>query len=193
MEMSRNVIVIGAAEGSLSALRRLLSALPASLPAAVLVVLHAPLETLQLDLMLDKTGFLPTVYAKETQTLQEGYIHLAAPDSEMVARPGGSLGIEPIPLGLERHRMIDRLLQSAADVWGFRVVAVILSGCGGAGTQGLRAVEHANGIAIVQDPEEAVVPEMPRHAIEHDNPHHVVPISGIIELLMALTQKEQVV
>jgi two-component system chemotaxis response regulator CheB len=64
---TRDVIVIGAAEGSLSGLRRLLSAPPASLPAAVLVVLHAPLQALQLDLMLDKTGFLPTVYAEEDQ------------------------------------------------------------------------------------------------------------------------------
>lgn len=153
MDPTREVIVIGAAEGSLSGLRRLLSALPASFPAAILVALHAPLQALQLDLMLEKTGFMPTVYANDNQTLRAGHIYLAAPDSELVARPCGALGIDPIPVGKERHRAIDRLLQSAAHVWGFRVVAVILSGCGGAGTQGLRAVEHAHGVAIVQDPD----------------------------------------
>lgn len=114
------------------------------------------------------------------------------PDSETVARPSGSLCIDPIPIGQMQHRAIDRLLQSAAHVWGCRVVAVILSGCSGAGTEGLRAVEHAAGVAIVQEPDEAVVSEMPRHALTYDNPHHVAPIDGIVELLRWLTQQQPI-
>ena len=97
---TRDVIIIGASEGSLSGLRRLLSALPASLPAAVLVVLHAPLQALQLDLMLDKTGFLPTVYAEENQALRKGYIHLA--DLTAKRWPGHPVRCASIPYRSDR-------------------------------------------------------------------------------------------
>ncbi|RZI60282.1 MAG: chemotaxis protein CheB [Pseudomonas sp.] len=191
MSIPRDIIVIGAAEGSLPFLQRLLTDLPASLPAAVLVVLHAPLDALQLDLMLGDTGALPLVYARECQAIRHGQVYLAAPDTELVIRPSGVLGIDPIPLGRERRSAIDRLFLSAADVLGFRVIAVLLSRYDGAGTQGLHAVERADGIGIVQEPAEAPVPEMPEHAIKNDKPHYVAPIDGIVMLLNLLTRDDK--
>lgn len=189
MSIPRDVIVIGASKGSLPALQRLLGGLSASLPAAILIVLHVSLDALRLHLMLDQANRLPLIYVCENQALCTGHVHLAAPGMEMVIRTFGCLGVDSAPMGRARRSAIDRLFKSAAKTLGYRVIAVLLSGSDSAGTQGLKEIEQADGIGIVQEPKEAAVSEMPRYAIGHDKPHYIAPVEGIAELLMTLTQK----
>lgn len=188
MSIPRDVIVIGAAESSLPALRHLLSDLPTSLPAAVLIAMEALPDRSQLNFVAAYDGPAPLVYAREGDSLQSGHIYLAVPGAEMVVRPTGRLGID---LSVPSHRQtsaINRLFFSTAQVLGFRVIGVLLSGDEGIGTDGLRAIERADGIGIVQDPSEAPAPNMPLHAIENDRPHYIAPVDGIRSLLESLTR-----
>jgi chemotaxis response regulator CheB len=63
------------------------------------------------------------------------------------------------------------------------VIGVVLSGCDGDGTAGLKAIEEADGIGVVQDPDEAAIAEMPEHALLHNSPHYVARIEGMAALL----------
>jgi two-component system chemotaxis response regulator CheB len=63
------------------------------------------------------------------------------------------------------------------------VVGVVLIGGGHDGAQGLLDIDAAGGISIVQDPNEAAAPSMPRHAIERDHPNTVLPLQKIAEAL----------
>lgn len=191
MSIPRDVIVIGAAEGSLPALRELLISLPASLAATVLIAMEALPEALQLKFVADYDGALPLIYAQEGDALELGRIYVTLPATEMVVRPSGLLGIDLLDPSHSQTSRINRMQFSVAKVLGFRAVSVLLSGNEGLGTEGLRAIEKADGIAIVQDPSEATASSMSVHAIQNDKPHYIAPIAGITSLLESLTEPQR--
>jgi two-component system chemotaxis response regulator CheB len=73
---------------------------------------------------------------------------------------------------------VDPLFASAASAFGSRVVGVVLSGRGKDGAIGLRLIRNHGGLALVQDPVEAPVPQMPAAAFAEDSPE-VLPIAQL--------------
>jgi two-component system, chemotaxis family, protein-glutamate methylesterase/glutaminase len=192
MSIPRDIIVIGAAEGGRVPLTKLTNTLPASLPAAVLVALHTHPQSLSvLGELMDSHGAMPVSYGREGQEIARGHIYLTPPDSQLIVRATGVLGLEAHATSHEARPAVDRLFCSAAEVFGHRVIGVILSGCDGDGTDGMKMIEKADGIGIVQDPDDAAVSEMPSHALEHNRPHYVAPIEGITTLLVTLTAQQR--
>jgi two-component system chemotaxis response regulator CheB len=89
------------------------------------------------------------------------------------------------------HRpSIDPLFRSAAQAYGARVIGVILTGTLDDGTSGLLTVSKAGGAAVVQDPDTALFPGMPRSALEYVPDAHVAPLSEIPRLLVRLTRED---
>jgi two-component system, chemotaxis family, protein-glutamate methylesterase/glutaminase len=78
---------------------------------------------------------------------------------------------------------IDPLFQSAAHAFGERVIGIVLTGGGDDGTAGLKEIKRHGGMAIAQDPAEAVVSAMPRNAIQFVDVDHVMRLEQIAELL----------
>lgn len=68
---------------------------------------------------------------------------------------------------------------SAAEAHGPRVFGVVLSGCGFDGARGCLAIKAAGGLVIVQSPEDAEFPYMPRAALRVDHVDAALPIAGI--------------
>jgi two-component system chemotaxis response regulator CheB len=88
-----------------------------------------------------------------------------------------------------RHRpAVDPLFRSAAIAYGERVVSMIVSGTLDDGAAGTWWVKHQGGVTIVQHPEEAVFPQMPRNALERASIDYVVRTSEMAGLLTALTR-----
>lgn len=185
---NRDIVVIGASTGGIGALRVLVRDLPEDLPAAIFVVMHVG-ATSHLAAILDRGSTLPVVKAENGAAIEHGRIHVAVPgkhlllhDNHILLRRGAR----------ENHARpaIDPLFRSAAASFGGRVIGVVLSGALSDGTAGLRAIKRCNGLAVVQDQEDADMPEMPQSALQHVEVDHVVPMHAMGALLGKLTRQE---
>jgi two-component system, chemotaxis family, protein-glutamate methylesterase/glutaminase len=161
----RDIIVIGGSSGSTVPLRTILNALPKDLPAAVFIVVHIPARSLGLLASVTAAAaHLPVHPAADGMTVSPGNIYLGVPDAHLILADGRiRLGHGP------RENMarpsIDPLFRSAAVAYGSRVIGVLLSGLLNDGTAGLEAIKRCGGLALVQDPADAVADEMPRSAL----------------------------
>nr|WP_240992720.1 chemotaxis protein CheB [Mesorhizobium ciceri] len=84
---------------------------------------------------------------------------------------------------------IDPLFRSAACSYGAQVIGVLLSGSLSDGTSGLRAIKAVGGVTVIQDPQDAAVPDMVRSAQRHVEIDHCVPIVGMGNLLARLASE----
>jgi two-component system chemotaxis response regulator CheB len=184
---SFRVIGIGASAGGIDALLRLLEVLPADFPHALCVVLHVPATGHSvLAPILDRRCALTVTAAKQGEPLRPGHVYVAQPDLHLAVCLG-ALDLSRGPLENGVRPAVDPLLRSLAHGYGPAAVAVVLSGALGDGARGARAVAQAGGRVFVQDPSEALVPSMPRHAIEEaGSAAEVLPAAAIAEELVKL-------
>lgn len=185
----QSLVVIGASVGGMEALSRIFSELPAGFPAAILVVTHVGARNSLLPEVLARTSALPVRHAQDREPIGPGRILLAPPDRHMlVAIAAGHAMVELTRGPRENHTRpaIDPLFRSAAAALGPQVAGVILSGYLDDGTAGLQAIKACGGMALVQDPGEAVAPSMPQSALRHVAVDRCLPMAGIAPALLAL-------
>jgi two-component system chemotaxis response regulator CheB len=187
----RDVIVIGGSAGSFEPLKVIISSLPASFPGSILVVTHmmADFPSL-LEEHLGGNSHLPVTQAADHEPIRRGHIYVARPDYHLTIE-AGEMRVLRGPRENRHRPAIDPLFRTAARVYGPRVIGVILSGSLEDGSMGLFAVKQRGGIAIVQDPNEAASPEMPRRALRYATPHYVLKARDIAPNLMNLVQVDQ--
>lgn len=185
---AKRVVVIGASAGGIDALRKVLSQLPADLPAAMLVVQHLK-EDYKTLLHEHLASYCPLrIYlAQDGLPLEEGAVYLAV--------PGQHLLIENNHLILNQAERVnyvrpstDVLFASAAQALGPHVVGVILSGTGRDGARGCQEIKRKGGITIVQDEQSSAHFGMPRAAIKLGVIDYVLPLEEIAHKIVALVR-----
>lgn len=183
---NHDIIVVGASAGGVEALRTLVAGLPAGLPASVFVVLHmSPDGPGLLPVLLARAAALPVEEARDGASFQRGHVYLARPDHHLVLEKG----LTRVIRGLKENRArpaVDPLFRSAALEYGPRVIGVVLTGALNDGAAGLAAIKKAGGLAVVQDPEEALFDSMPRSALQVVAADHVVRVADLGALLARL-------
>jgi two-component system, chemotaxis family, protein-glutamate methylesterase/glutaminase len=180
------LIVIGASAGGLDALAAVLDEVSPEIPAAILVVIHIGASEVQLPRFFEQRSPIPVRYAKEGERVKAATVFLAPPDWHLlVAEDHMHLAHGP----KENHTRpaIDPLFRSAAAAGGPLVTGVILTGNLTDGTAGLWEIKRRGGTTIVQDPEEAAVPSMPRSALNHVDIDHCLKLRDIGRILNRLT------
>ena len=187
---NRDIIVIGGSSGATAPLKEILGRIPAALPAAVFVVLHIPPQGIGiLSTVASAASRLPVVQAESGMVIRNGHVYIAAPDHHLLLRESHiTLGRGP------RENMvrpaIDPLFRSAALQYGPRVIGVILSGLLSDGAAGLTAIKQCGGVALVQDPADAIANEMPLRALEATTVDLCVPGTRIGDVLSDLVREE---
>jgi two-component system, chemotaxis family, protein-glutamate methylesterase/glutaminase len=178
------VVVVGTSAGGLDALRTIVAALPAGFPVPIAVVMHtAPQSPGVLASILERAGPLAAVAVPGIQRLRPATIYVAAPDCHLIIEPGRIRGTK----GPKENRFrpaIDPLFRSAAQVYGPGAVGVILTGNLDDGAAGLWTIKRLGGVAIVQDPADALCPSMPASALRQVAADHCVPLADIAPLLV---------
>ncbi len=147
----RDVIAVGGSAGALDAMLASVAGLPPDFGGSVFVVSHIGSHRSHLPEVLSHAGPLPARHAQDGETIRPGIIYIAPPDRHMLV----SRDAIRLSRGPRQHftrPAIDPLFRSLAQAFGPRVVGVVLSGIGSDGARGLREIQQAGGVAVIQEP-----------------------------------------
>jgi len=185
----RDIIVVGASAGGVEALATLARGLPADIPAAIFVVLHvSPHGTSVLPRIISRAGRLPATHAWDREPIRPGRIYVAPPDRHLLLK-SGHVRVARGPTENSHRPAIDPLFRTAARGYGRRVIGVVLSGLLDDGTAGLLAIKERGGLAVVQHPDDAMFPSMPRSVMDNLTVDHAVPVAELGALLERLAKE----
>ena len=185
-----DIVVIGGSAGALQPLLSLAAGLPENLAATICVAIHIPAGfPSTLPHLLNAASRWPALHPEDHEAVRPGVIYVAPPDRHLLVQKGHVM-VSRGPRENRHRPAIDVLFRTAARAYGPRVVGVILSGQLDDGAAGLMAIKMRGGMAIVQDPREAICGEMPSRAIQYAGADYVVKVTEIPELLSKLAGKE---
>jgi two-component system CheB/CheR fusion protein len=167
------LVGIGASAGGLEALFEFLGAVPRIPGAAFVIVVHQdPERHTQLPELLSARTSYPVSAIESGQVLEAEHVYVAPPAAS-VGIADGAFTLEPFANWKARAKRIDSFFRSAAAAFGERTAAIVLSGNGSDGSEGVRAVAAARGLTLAQDPATALHRTMPKSAIATGVIHYV--------------------
>lgn len=182
-------IVIGGSAGSLSVIFEMLPALQTNLSAAIIFVLHRKNSAdSSLSSLLSTKTQIPTKEVEDKDPLIPGTIYLAPADYHLLIEKNLSFSLDSSEKINFSRPSIDVTFESAADVFGPDLIAILLSGANDDGTAGLLAVKKSHGLAIAQKPESAQMPFMPQHAISNMDIDLILDVKGIYNFINSLAK-----
>ncbi|VXC90097.1 Protein-glutamate methylesterase [Burkholderia sp. 8Y] len=174
----RDIVVVAASLGGLQALRTVVAALPADLPASIFIVMHVGTWPSQLPQLLEASGPLPVAHACDGEPIAKGRVYVAPPDRHMLVG-NDTIVLSAAPKENFTRPAADPLFRSAAVNYGNRAIGVVLTGKLDDGAAGLKAIHACGGYTIVQDPSTCAAPDMPRAALDAVPPDVVAPVEDI--------------
>jgi PAS domain S-box-containing protein len=175
------VVGIGAGAGSLKSLRKILGGLPSGQCAAFVLIHHPELTKKYLITWVKKQTALKVVEATDGMAVLADRIHIMPPEKFL------SIAQDRLTLTAPVHcngllMPIDHFFCSLAADRRKRCCGILLSGGGGDGALGLSEIRAAGGRTIVEEPKDAVFPDMPQSAIDADVADAVLKADAIAEL-----------
>jgi two-component system chemotaxis response regulator CheB len=126
--------------------------------------------------------------ADEKERIEGGVVYLAPADYHLLIEGDRSFSLtcdEPVNFS---RPSIDLLFETAAEVYGDKLIGVILTGANRDGAAGIQAIRRRGGLTIAQDPEDAVFPDMPRAAIDTGSVQHIFTPEEIKYFLLDLAK-----
>jgi two-component system, chemotaxis family, protein-glutamate methylesterase/glutaminase len=184
---NRCIVAIGASAGGVYALKRLVRDISPDIPAALLIVQHVG-PTSYLGDILGRAANMPVANAASGMKVENGHIFVAPPGAHLLLHNDHML-LRRGPRENLARPAIDPLFRSAACSFGGRVIGVVLTGSLSDGTAGLRAIKMCGGVSVVQDPDDAAVPDMPLSALQNVEIDHCVALSEMAGLLHRLASE----
>ncbi len=182
-----DVVAIGASAGGLKALMRLLSALPADFPAAIVVVQHLdPRHSSLMASILSRHTALMVREAHDGDHVQGGAVFIAPPNRHLLVNTDGTISLSQSELVHFVRPSVDLLFESVAASYRERAIAVVLTGTGTDGAMGVRAIKKMAGTVIAQDEATAEFKGMPMAAAQTGATDFVLTIDEIPAALVTL-------
>ena len=183
-------IVIGTSAGGVEALSRILPSIPATMAAAILIVVHIPRERPSLlgEIFRAKCP-MPVEEAIDKAQIKPGHIYFAPADYHLLVDAGPQVALSVDDVVQYSRPSIDVLFESAADIYGNRLLGVLLTGGNEDGAAGMAYISACGGTTVVQDPAEALAATMPAAALKLMTPTYVLRLDDIRDLLVSIAAK----
>jgi len=185
-----DIIALAASAGGLTALSRVLAALPADFPAVIVVVQHLDPRhrSLMADILSRRTP-LRVKQAEEGEQVSPATVYIAPPNRHLLVNPDGTLSLSQSELVHFLRPSADLLFESVAASYRERAIAVVLTGTGSDGAMGVQAIKKMGGTVIAQDEESAEFFGMPSAAIHSGSVDFILPLDEIPTALVTLVIK----
>ena len=185
-----DVIALAASAGGLAAISRILSALPADLPAAIVIVQHLdPRHRSLMANILSRRTSLQVKQAEEGDSLSPATVYIAPPHRHLLVNPDGTLSLSQSELVHFVRPSADLLFESVAASYRHYAIAVVLTGTGSDGAMGVQAIKKMGGTVICQDEESAEFFGMPGAAIQTGDVDFILSLDEISSALVTLVMK----
>jgi two-component system, chemotaxis family, protein-glutamate methylesterase/glutaminase len=181
-----DAVVVGASAGAVEALGLILPTLPASFAVPLIIVVHIPQNrpSLLVELFAPKCQ-LPVREAEDKLEVANGTIWFAPPGYHLLIEQQRTFALSLDELVNHSRPSIDVLFESAAEVYGSRLLAMVLTGANHDGAAGAEKVEAAGGLVAVQDPKTAHVSAMPDFALARTKPKMVGTLQELAAFAIA--------
>jgi two-component system chemotaxis response regulator CheB len=187
--MYRNyeAIVIGGSWGGMNAAVEILKCLPADFPLPVILVLHRMRGVnSELPALIRKKTYMQVKEADEKEMMRQSTVYVAPADYHLLIERDKTFSLDVSEAILFSRPSIDVTFECASQVFGERLVGIVLSGASKDGSQGLYAIAKAGGVTIVQDPSQAEADTMPQSAREVVKQARVLKLQEIASFLLSL-------
>jgi two-component system chemotaxis response regulator CheB len=166
-----SVLVIGVSTGGPQGLKALVPRLPGDFPVPVAIVLHMPIGyTDAYARRLDEMSTLTVSEAREGDLVRPGVVLIAPAGRHLTFHRNGEgyvvTRLDVRPLDTTHRPSLDVLFLSAADVYGDRVLGVVMTGMGADGREGAAWIKARGGVVLTESEDTCVVYGMPRSVVE---------------------------
>ena len=191
-EAGTQLIVIGGSAGSLRVIVDLVTAIPAGFPIPLLVTIHRNglFESGLEELLSSRTRHLIRE-VEEKEPVRPGTIYISPSDYHVLIEKDHSFSLDYSERVNYSRPSIDVTFKSAADVYGPRLLGILLSGANQDGAAGLEYIKEKGGISVVQDPATADVAYMPQSAISLSEVDYILAPAEIQALIFKFISPRQ--
>ena len=183
-----DILLIGISTGGPQALKVLIPQLPASFPIPVAIVLHMPVGYTELYARkLDELSPLRVKEAAEGDVVAAGTVYLAAAGRHLSFRRSGATvaaHLDVRPLDMPHRPAVDVMFQSAAEVYGSRVLGVVMTGMGSDGRDGAAWIKARGGQIVTEAEQSCVVYGMPRSVVEAGLSDANAPLESLFDVIL---------
>jgi two-component system chemotaxis response regulator CheB len=180
-----SAVAVGVSAGGLGALSKLLGQLPSDFSLPIIVVQHrSKQEKALLEELLQSKCKIRVKQADEKEKIEGGTVYLAPPDYHLLIERDHSFSLSTEPPVMFSRPSVDVLFETAAEVFGPGLIAIVLTGANHDGAAGISQVRQHGGTTIAQDPRTAEFPRMPQAAIQTNCVDRILNLDEIADFLL---------
>lgn len=186
------IVALGASTGGTEAIKEVLMNLPADAPAMV-ITQHIPAAfSLPFARRMNTVSAMTVYQAEEGQPILPGHVYIAPGDQHLTVVREGAKYVCRLNDGppVNRHKpSVDVMFRSVLQNVGPNAIAVILTGMGNDGAQGMKELQALKVPTIAQDEKTSVVWGMPGEAVKIGAADETLPLTAIAKRILALAAK----
>ena len=185
--MNYKAVVMGASAGGMETIGAILTKLPLDFTVPILIVQHlSPSSQGYMARYLNKICKIKVKEADEKEKIKPGLVYISPANYHLLVEEDESLSLTVGPKVNYSRPSIDILFETASDVYQDKLIGVILTGANRDGSMGLKALKDKGGLAIVENPETALVNAMPKAAIEATHVDFILESKDIANKIIEL-------